>query len=191
MIQIDTTILQPGDVGLVRSGNLFSTLHYKAINRDTLLTWDNPKFKMRPSSHNLIFGYNKKNEPCFFESLFAGFVDTPIKTYDKELSEGNCELKLARLSGGLPLDQQDQANIWLNEHLNTSYDIRAYISLIWRLCLRLPPIINTQNKAHFWCTEAYAEMMKSLNYKILPEMPCPYSIEKLIVTFILDVVAEY
>ena len=181
--KIDISKLEAGDILICKSHSLLGWMIGEAFKVDSLLTWDGPS-PLRPSGHNGIFGYDEHMEPVIFESLmFRGFTATPISDYVKRVSAGDCEIKFARIPIGLTDQQQMQSRVWCLEHLKTPYDLRSYISFLWRIVLRLPPIWSSQDKAHFWCTEAVKNLYTFLDAgweKILPEYAAPIHIEQLI-----------
>ena len=196
IMNIESTIekLESCDIMLKQSHDFIGWAISSAFHKDSLLSWYAVKYTEQPSSHNGIFGYDANMKPVIFEAVGSGFIPTPIEDYIKAVYDGECELKFARPMNGWSDEQKEMGREWCLKHLYTGYDYRAFISFIWRILLRLPPFWNSQDKAKFWCTEADAELYMYLDErwgKIFPEMPCPYTIEKLIIKGELKVVDEW
>ena len=190
-MEINISNLECGDIMLCKSHSLVGAVIGDAFRRDSALAWydDTP---LRPSGHNGIFAYDQHMKPVVYEALFSGFQATPVNEYVRKVLDGECELKFARVQGGLTERQQLAVRNWCIEHLGSKYDFRAYLSFFWRLILRLPPVWNSQKKTNFFCTEAVAMAYSLIGYGYLfPDLPCPFTIEKLIKYENLRVVDEW
>lgn len=187
---LDQNGIQTGDILLVKNYSIIGWLIGNAFRADSLIAWHG-KAKKRPSGHNGIIGRHK-GELVVFEAQPKGFIATPFKDYLRRVQEGQCEIKLARLPGGLSDYDKQQINDWCSLKIGTPYDYRAYVSLIWRSMLRLRCILAVQDESHFYCTEAvkvaYAYIGKKL-FKI--KFSSPFTVEKRISQGRLIIIAEY
>lgn len=182
--------LQTGDILLVKNYSIIGWLIGNAFRVDSLLTWHGKAAK-RPSGHNGVIGrYN--GELVVFEAQPEGFIATPFKEYLKRVQAGKCEIKLARIHGGLFNEEKALINEWCQRKLGAPYDYKAYVSLIWRCMLRLPYIKAVEDEANFYCTEAVRGALVYIGRNIFKEkFSSPYTVEKRISQKRLDIIAEY
>jgi len=182
--------LQAGDIVLVKGFSFFGWLIGTAFRMDSPIKWCSG---IRPSSHNGVIGFSKAGEVCVFEAIVQrGFIATPINYYVKKAEAGECEFQIVRLTKGLTPQQFLLANKWLNEQLGTDYDIRSYISHIWRIILRLPPIWNSNNKSHFYCSEAVQKLYAVIGESIFAPitMIAPIHVEQEVAKGTFEVIGE-
>jgi hypothetical protein len=182
-------IPQQGDIVLVKSFSLLGWLIGRAFRCDSPLAWLSGA---RPSNHNGVIGFSSYGIPCVYESLFWGFRATPLADYIEKAVAGLCEFKIVRLKTGLQPKQLLGANFWLNENLGVRYDFRSYLSHIWRLILRMPPIWNSNNKTRWYCTEAVQTLYAVLGETALADkhLIAPIHIEQAVAAGAFEIIAE-
>lgn len=171
----DIDILEIGDIALVKSKGIFSNIISWSFYKESKLEW---KMNRLPHSHDGTVGAYNGNvivngETVIYESLTSvGTVATPIKEYIERIKRKECEIIFARINGGLNNQEKYSLQEYLIENLGKPYDWQSYLSLIWRIFLRMPPIFNTQSKAEFYCTEymkgGYVAIDRDWIRKVLP-----------------------
>jgi len=183
--------LEIGDILICKSFSFLGAGIGLSFRCDSPITWHG-EYPERPSSHNGVVGINARSELVVYEALLSGVVETPIETYVGAAKQGKCEIKFARLTDGLNFHQKNEINRWCISKLGTKYDFRSYLSHIWRLALRMPPIWNSNRENNFYCTEyvqgAYMRIVIDIMRKTLP---APITVEKRVADKTLMIVAEY
>ena len=174
-----------GDILLCKSFTMLGRAIGNSFRSPSPLRWASGP---RPSNHNGIIGYDNTLQMCVFEALGKGFVATPIYHYFTDVDRNVCEIKIVRY--GLSGSEMLASNHWLQAHVGTPYDYRAYVSLTWRIALRLMPVRLIQDNARFYCSEAVSEMFSHLQHRFLPELCTPFAVEKLVADGYFTIIAE-
>lgn len=190
MVALVSSLPECGDIVMVKSHSLIGWAIGTCFRSESPLIWHDGANPLRPSNHTGIIGFSG-GQMYVYESLAGGFVRTPWRDYCGDVLSRRCELKIGRV--GLGRRQKRRAQTWLDEHVGVGYDYLSYASHLWRVALRLPPLINVETKSRFYCTEAAKMLYASLEVPFLEDndMPTPYTVEKRVVAGQLKIVAEY